>query len=60
MQKLRVIITGITGDENMNPNFYINMAEVMLPRPTRRYCKPILQEDNKEMPIILVSSGEDE
>lgn len=41
----------------MNPNFYINMAEVMLPRPTP---KRILQEDNKEMPIILVSSGEDE
>ena len=41
----------------MNPNFYINMAEVMLPRPTR---KRILLEDNKEMPIILVSSGEDE
>lgn len=57
MQKLKGIITGITGDENMNPNFYINMAEVMLPRPTP---KRILQEDNKEMPIILVSSGEDE
>lgn len=44
----------------MNMDFYVNMAEVMLPRPTRRYCKPILHEDNKEMPIILVGSGEDE
>ncbi len=43
----------------MNPNFYINVAEVMLPRPTRKYCKPILHEDNVEMPIILVDSGEE-
>lgn len=26
-----------------------------LPRPSRRYCKPILHEDNKEMPIITVT-----
>lgn len=42
--------------------FYINVAEYMykdLPRPSRRYCKRILHEDDKEMPIILVE-GEDE
>lgn len=43
----------------MNPDFYINMAKVMLPRPSRRYCKPVLHEDNQEIPIILVK-GEDE
>lgn len=42
----------------MNPEFYINVAELpgMLPRPTRRYCKPILHEDDVEIPIICVET----
>lgn len=42
----------------MKELFYRNIADYMLPRPTRKYCKPILHEDDVEMPIILVESGE--
>ena len=41
----------------MNYDFYRNVTDVMpvtLPRPTRKYCKPILHEDNVEIPIITV------
>lgn len=44
----------------MNKAFHCNVSDYMLPRPTRKYCKPILHEDDVEMPIILVESGEDE
>lgn len=42
----------------MNIAFYLNVADYMLPKPNRRYCKPVLYEDDVEMPIILVESGE--
>lgn len=42
----------------MNNDFIIHVKNYMpktYPRPTRRYCKPILHEDNIEMPIITVA-----
>lgn len=40
----------------MNKDFYINVAECMLPRPSRKYCKLILHEDDVEIPIITVET----
>ena len=37
-----------------NNDSYLNVDKYMLPRPTRKYCKPILHEDNVEIPIIHV------
>ena len=46
----------------MNPDFYINMGEVMakatLPRPTRKYCKPMLMDnDGSYLPVISIEIG---
>ena len=44
--------------EVINQDFIINVASLMkkhtLPRPSRKYCKPILHEDDVEIPIITV------
>lgn len=45
-------------EHKFNPNFYINVARFQYPRPTRKYCKPILHEDNVELPIITVEAWE--
>jgi len=34
--------------------FLFKVADYMLPRPSRKYCKPILHEDNKELPLVWV------
>lgn len=41
----------------VNQKFIINVADYMLPRPSRKYCKKILHEDDKELPIITVEIG---
>ena len=53
------ILKKIRKSENykFNPNFYINVASLQYPRPTRRYCKPILHEDDVEIPIITITVG---
>lgn len=38
-------------------DYLINVADYMLPRPSRKYCKRILHEDDKELPIISVEIG---
>ena len=46
----------------MNPDFYINMRDVMakatLPRPSRKYCNPMLTDcDGSYLPIISIEIG---
>lgn len=38
----------------MNHDFYVNVASLMYPRPSRRYCQRILHEDDVEVPIITI------
>lgn len=41
----------------MNKDFYLNVASYMLPRPSRKYCKKILKDnDGSYLPIIHVES----
>lgn len=41
----------------MNKDFYINVADYMLKKPTRKYCRPIIHEDDEELKIITVDVG---
>lgn len=40
----------------MNPDFYVNVASLMLPKPSKKQ-KRILYEDGKKIPIITVEIG---
>lgn len=40
----------------MNTDFYVNVASLMLPKPSRKH-KRILYEDGKKIPIITVEIG---
>ena len=38
-----------------DPKFHIPVVKYMLPRPSRKYCKRILHENNVELPIVTVT-----
>ena len=47
----------MNSDGVVNQKFIINLADYMLPKPSKKHCKRKLYEEGKELPIITVEIG---